>query len=407
MTLKSELNESLRLAFAAVMASKVRAALTMLGIIIGIASVTLMGSAIDGVTRAFNNSISFIGADVLYVDKWSWGDLGEWWKYRNRRNMEVRYSEEIRNDATLLSAVAPVETRIGMIKFGNRTADNVIVQGTTADFAFVSDMNLSEGRFFSDMESHAGRPVAILGSDVAKQLFPDQDPIGKMIRIDGIPDKVIGVRSTQEGFMGMFTMDNLVIIPLRQFENMYGTHTSPEIEARVSNRKDIADAEEELIGIMRKIRRLSPSQPDDFSINLQSLFTNAFNSMIGVIGGVGLFITALSLFVGGIGIMNIMFVSVTERTREIGIRKALGAKRRTILLQFLVESSLICLGGGLTGLAFSYPLSLLLNRFMPTSMPISLAFIAIMVSIAVGVVSGLVPAIRGSRLNPVDALKYE
>lgn len=214
MTFKNELNEGLKLAFAAISANKVRAILTMLGIVIGIASVTLMGSTINGVTRAFNNSISFIGADVLYVDKWSWKDLGEWWKYRNRRDMEVRYAGEIRNDATLLSAVAPVENRTGMIKYRNRIADNVQIEGTTSDLVYVSDMNFSEGRFFSDMESRWGSPVAILGSDVAKQLFPNQDPIGKTIKINGIPDRVIGVRSVQANFMGMFALDNVVIVPL-------------------------------------------------------------------------------------------------------------------------------------------------------------------------------------------------
>lgn len=407
MTFGVEIKEGLKLSFAALMANKARAVLTMLGIIIGIVSVTLMGSAIEGLTKAFNASISSIGADVLYVQKWPWLNGGEWWKYRDRRKMEVSYANDIRKDATLLSAVAPVVQRLGTIVYQNRSAQNVQVEGTTSDYAYVANMNFTEGRFFTDIESRGSMPVTVLGSDVADQLFPNQDPIGKTIKVDGLSFRVIGVRSKQGSFMGMFSLDNEVIIPIGQFQDIYGKHFFPTIEARVANAKDMANAKEEIRGIMRKVRGLSPFQQDDFSINQQDLLTNAFNKIAGVIGAVGLFITALSLFVGGIGIMNIMFVSVTERTKEIGIRKALGAKRRTILVQFLIESSLICLGGGLIGLGFSYPLSMLVDKFLPTTMPVSIALLGIFISLIVGVISGIVPAFRASRLNPVDALRYE
>ena len=366
-----------------------------------------MGSAIDGLTQAFNKSISSIGADVLYVQKWPWLNNGLWWKYRDRRRIHVYYVNEIKKEGTLFAAVAPVVQRLGTIGYRNRSAQNVLVEGTTADYAYVAKMDFSEGRFFTDMEASGDMPVTILGADVANQLFPNRDPIGSTIKIDGLSFRVIGVRSKQGSFMGMFSLDNEVIIPIDQFRNIYGRHFFPSIEARVANPKELANAKEELRGIMRKIRGLSPFQKDDFSINEQSLLTSAFDRIAAIIGAVGLFITALSLFVGGIGIMNIMFVSVTERTKEIGIRKALGAKRRTILVQFLIESSLICLGGGLIGLAFSYPLSMLVDKFLPTSMPISLAFLGILISLAVGVISGIVPASRASKLDPVEALRYE
>ncbi len=408
MTLGGELSEGLKLSFMALMANKARAVLTMLGIIIGIISVTLMGAAIEGLTRAFNSSIASIGADVLYVQKWPWMDnSGEWWKFRNRKDLEIDYAEKIKKDATLLAAVAPIVGRIGTLKFQNMTANNVEVEGTTSDFMYVSKMEFTDGRFFTDEESRGNRPVAVIGSDVADQLFPNREPVGQHIKVNGLSFRVIGVRSKEGSFMGMFSLDNLVIIPVGQFQDIYGKHFHPSIEARVSDPTDMDNAREELRGIMRKIRGLSPLQPDDFSINQQDLLTKAFDKIAGIIGGVGLFVTALSLFVGGIGIMNIMFVSVTERTKEIGVRKALGARRRTILVQFLIESSLICLGGGLLGLAFSYPLSMLIDKFLPTSMPLSIAITGILISLLVGLVSGLIPAMRASKLDPVEALRYE
>ncbi|MGO9481363.1 MAG: ABC transporter permease, partial [Candidatus Kryptoniota bacterium] len=407
MTFASEFREGLKLSAAALMANKARAVLTMLGIIIGIVSVTLMSAAIKGLDDAFVNSISAIGADVLYVQKWPWMDNGDqWWKYRSRKDIKPEYAERITQEATLAAAVAPTVGRMGTIKYGDKTATNVQVVGTTADYAYVTQMSCDEGRFFTEQESRGDRPLAIIGSDVADQLFARSDPVGQTIKINGLSFRIIGVRSKLGSLMGMFSLDNNVIIPLGQFENIFGTHFYATIDVRAVSKSQLDNAVEELRGIMRKIRGLSPGQEDDFSINQQDMLTQAFDKIGLYIAAAGIFVTALSLFVGGIGIMNIMFVSVTERTKEIGIRKALGARRQTILVQFLIEAVLICLGGGLIGLALSYPLSMIVDKFLPTSMPLSIAITGIVISLLVGVISGVVPALRASKLDPVDALRY-
>ena len=298
MKLGLELREGLKPSFSAVVANKLRAALTTMGIIIGIVSVTLMGAAIEGLTRAFNKSISSVGADVLYVEKWPWIAGQEWWKYRDRRSIKPEYAETINKEATLAVAAAPAEGMMGTVRWRNMTASNVSVYGTTSEYAIVMGMNMADGRFFTQEESRADRPLAVLGKDVAKQLFPNRDPLEKMIKINGLPFRVIGVLSRQGSFLGMFKLDNQVIIPLGQFERIYGTHVPPWICVLVANQKEMANAKEELRGIMRRIRKLSPRQPDDFSIDEQSLLTNAFAKITNIIGAVGLFITALSLFVG-------------------------------------------------------------------------------------------------------------
>jgi len=242
---------------------------------------------------------------------------------------------------------------------------------------------------------------------VSENLFPREDPVGKVIRVGGFPYIVVGVCEKQGGLFGQFTSDSRVFVPLLSFQNQFGSRRDVTIQVRVADLKEMENAKIEVEGIMRKVRGLPPGKPNDFNINQQEILTQTFGGISLVIASIGLFITGLSLFVGGIGIMNIMFVSVSERTKEIGIRKAIGAKRRTILMQFLIEAAALCLIGGLIGLLFAFPLSLIVDQFLPTAMPLSVVAIAILISLTVGVISGFMPAYRAARMDPVEALRYE
>jgi putative ABC transport system permease protein len=408
----TELKEGLSIAWDAIRANKMRSILTTLGIIIGIVTVTSMATAIDALNRAFHESISVLGADVLFVSRQSWVDhsFEDWLKEQKRRPITREQVRLVERQMFLAKAVAP-EVDVGQaVWYENRRSSRVQIIGTTDQFPITSGFDVAQGRFMTSAEAEGGRPVCVIGNDVATNLFLKVSPLGKKIKIGARRLEVIGVLEKRGSFLGMESFDNEVIIPIQQFLIGYWRNPDFVIQVKVKHLDHLDDAKEELRGLLRKIRHVAPADPDDFAINQQDQFIKTFDAVTGTIATVGLLITGMSLFVGGIGIMNIMFVSVAERTREIGVRKAIGAKRRTILLQFLIEAASICLLGGLAGLGITYFLTVMVGwvfPYFPVTMSLPVMGLAIATSIVTGVTSGFLPAWRAARMNPVDALRNE
>ena len=410
-----ELEESWKIAAAQMRSNLTRSTLTALGVIIGIIAVTLMGTAVNGISIGFDKSMAVLGDDVLYVTQWPWKPVDDWWNYRDRKKIKTEYAETLNRmiaatpNSNLVVAV-PTSNFLRSIKYGGNQVNNVFVLGTTSDFIITSTIDCTAGRFFNELESRDGANVVVIGYDVADALFPSENPIDKSVLINGQLFKVIGVNTRQGTFLGLFSWDSMVAMPLGAFNKYFSAKSESDVRVKVKDKTRLADAKDELIGLMRRVRGLPPEKKDDFSINEQQAFKSTLDPVKNSIAIAGLFITGLSLFVGAIGIMNITFVSVKERTKEIGTRKALGARRRTILLQFLIESTALCLLGGFIGLVLAFLMCFLIGKAAP-SFPIhfslGLVMASVIVSAMTGLVSGFAPAWSASRLDPVAALRYE
>lgn len=404
-----ELKEGVIFSLKAIKANKARSMLTTLGIVIGVCSVALMATAINGIDRAFEQGISALGADNLYIDKWAWFSDEEWWKVRNRRNLTMEDYEEYKSLAKKPKAVAPTLWISCKVQYNGHYIEDTLVTGTTAGYLDTTNFDFAQGRFFTEIEGQGARDVAVVGSEIIDNLFKHINPIDQYIEINQIKFKIVGVLKKQgSNLLGNFNPDKQVYIPIgAAFKYFSSNRQSIAIVVRAQGTAQVKETVEEAEEMMRRVRGLKYNQENNFSINQQEGLMSNYNKTVGVIKMVGFFVTGLSLLVGAIGIMNIMFVSVKERTKEIGIRKAIGAKKRTILSQFLVEAALICLMGGLIGLVLAIVFSMGIDKFLPTRVQMDTVFLAIIVSILTGLISGFVPAYTAAKMDPVEALRYE
>ncbi len=406
------IRESAAFAINSVLANKLRTILTLLGITIGIFAIISVFSVVDSLERQIRNSIAALGDNVIYIQKWPWsfGDEYPWWRYAGRPVPQLHELEEIQRRTLTAEAAVFMAATTRMVEYLNTSVENVTVMGVSADYDRVRNFDLNDGRYFTAMESATGRNVAIIGHDIAENLFPNIDPIGRNVKIFGINTTVIGVFE-KEGIIGLGNdHDNAMVVPvsyLQQFINVNQERYGPLIMVKARDGIPNEELIDELTGVMRSIRRLPPLADSNFALNETSIISQGFDSLFAVIGMAGWIIGGFSILVGGFGIANIMFVSVRERTSIIGIQKALGAKNYFILWQFLFEAVLLSLMGGAVGLLLVFTGTTIVANVFNIDFMLSASniMLGINVSVIIGLVSGFLPAWSAARLDPVEAIR--
>jgi putative ABC transport system permease protein len=405
----SELRDALVQAVRSILAHKLRAALTIAGVSVGIMAVIIIFMVEAGMQASFARQLNTLGPNTLYVHKFAWGTNGrEWWKLRNRPAVgQFDYRSLVAN-THLPVAISPVAQTEAVVMHGEIELKNIDVRGTTEAFLDAGGWQLRRGRFISDLDHELGSDACVIGADLEDAVFKNQDPIGQRLKVGPTSRCTIVGSLVRKGNAFGRSQDGLLVLPLSSFLRSFGPKRGLTI-AVVAPAGKVMETEEEIISVMRTSRRLGPDQDDNFSVNRQDKILEGFNQTMMTTNIVGILVGVITAAVAGIGIMNILLVSVRERTREIGIRRALGARRTTILLQFLCEAVMVALLGGALGVALGAGAAALIDLIspMPTSIDPRVVVGGVLGSCVLGAVFGLWPALSAAFLPPIEALRHE
>ena len=404
-------SEAVKLALQSLWANKMRTILTLLGVVIGVASVIMVVTLTNGAKQFVTAKINTYGADVVTVSKMpeTFLTVEEYLDFKKRKDVTFDDYRAILSDCRYCESVGASRSTTGKVVYGTASTTDTNVRGWTWTMPSISNLNIEAGRSYTEIEDEHSTHVAIVGCDIVDNILGTGDPLGKEIRVDGAPYTVIGVGECQGKILGQ-SMDNWVSIPLTTFLHAYGSHASMQVFVNAGGGGEVIDVvSDELRTIMRARRHLAPGAPDSFTVDTSATFQNLLGKILNSFGAVVAAIAGISLVIGGIVIMNIMLVSVTERTREIGVRKALGARRKDILLQFLIESATMALAGGMIGVIGGICVAKIITLIIafPSTVELWSVLVSLFVSTAVGLFFGVYPAYKAAQLDPIVALRSE
>ncbi len=413
MVLLRLISDSVRFAFSSLINNKLRTFLSLLGVTIGIFSIISVMTTIDSLERSIRENVSSLGNNTIYIQKWPWTFSSDypWWKYIQRPLPKLEEMQLIKERSVYSEDVAFIASIEKTVEHEEKSIENTGIMFASHDYGKVREFEISKGRYFNEMESRTGKNVAIIGDVISEELYQGVNPINKTIKIAGRKLKVIGVFKRQGEDMFNNSMDEFVLIPVNFGKTMYDVESdalNPFICVTAKDGVSVEQLKDELAIIMRTIRRLKPVEEDDFALNQASMIAKGLDNIFGIIDLAGWIIGGFAILVGGFGIANIMFVTVKERTRQIGIQKAIGAKSYLILIQFLTEAVVLSLVGGFVGLILVWLLTLLASGMTPLNFALSFQNVisGTMISVVIGIISGYAPARKAARLNPVIAMNY-